>query len=215
VEYLNNSKIREVGPLLLRYDFVIKGTFESENNTLSISYQIIGKERKIILTENLKALPLSEIQREIQKKIDSLFIEVDIITYPIGASIYLNNKFIGNSPIKGLILIRGPYSIKAKLNGYEEYSEKVEFKEDISYEIILKSTGEPPIIVKECIIEVEPHPWTIVYIDGKRVGVSSDKIFKVEPGPHKVKLISPQYGIREIKVNIKRGQKIKIHFFKE
>ena len=101
-------------------------------------------------------------------------------TKPEGASVYINGKLIGKTPVKNLLIIPGANEIVIKKSGYEEIRENESLPEGMfeTLKLVLpKKRGE---------VEISSEPsdaW--IMVDSRRVGKTPDKI-KLAPGTHKI-----------------------------
>ena len=64
-----------------------------------------------------------------------------VSTSPIGATVYLDGKKIGNSPFEGREVSRGKHTVKLLLDGYEPFSKQYTF-------------GDKPVVINESLVAV-------------------------------------------------------------
>ena len=64
-----------------------------------------------------------------------------VSTSPVGATVYLDGKEMGNSPLEGKEVSRGKHTIKLVLDGYEPFSKQYTF-------------GDKPVIINETLVPV-------------------------------------------------------------
>jgi len=117
-----------------------------------------------------------------------------VSTSPVGATIYLDGKQLGKSPVEGQEVSRGKHTVKLVLDGYESFSKQYTF-------------GDNPVVINKTLVAVRPlvpeepsKPTTTplyvstspvgatIYLDGKQLGKSPVEGQKVSRGKHTVKL---------------------------
>ena len=122
-----------------------------------------------------------------------------VSTSPVGATIYLDGKKVGKSPIEGKEVSRGKHTVKLVLEGYEQFSKQYTF-------------GDKPIVISENLVAVrtsvpeEPSKPTstplyistspsgaVVYLDGMQLGKSPVEGKEVFRGNHTIKLVLDGY----------------------
>ena len=64
-----------------------------------------------------------------------------VSTSPVGATVYLDGKKVGNSPLDGKEVSRGKHTVKLVLDGYEPFSKQYTF-------------GDKPVIINESLVAV-------------------------------------------------------------
>jgi serine/threonine protein kinase len=62
-------------------------------------------------------------------------VTVATTTSPSGAAIYLEEKFLGNSPLNRLRLTSGQHTIKAVIKGYKTYEDRITLEKNQSYHL--------------------------------------------------------------------------------
>jgi serine/threonine protein kinase len=87
---------------------------------------------------------------------------LDIVTDPPGASIFVNDRNMGVSPLKTFELKPGSYALAAKYDGYKPYSEKISI---LSNEVLVRkitlekeSATEKPVAIKPGFAPPSPSP---------------------------------------------------------
>lgn len=98
---------------------------------------------------------------------------------PAGAEIFVDDKFVGNTPGTIRVLI-GQRKVSVKRTGYNTENRNVTIKEDETARVELKLNDIIPITITST-------PNATLYIDGKQVGKTpwSDKVIA---GEHKIRL---------------------------
>lgn len=120
-----------------------------------------------------------------------------ISSTPSGASIYLNNTYIGKTP-KVEKLTKGEYDLKLMLKGYRTYARKVHVtkKQDTPIDAeLLEQRGK---------MEIRTNPpKATVYIDGVKLGQVTPLIIEKPPGEYELKIVKDQYYVDQRSVMIK------------
>lgn len=176
-----------------------------------------GKHQiKLILDgyeEYLININLNQKEKEIKvklNKIESKTGTLEIITMPEGATVYINDEEIGETPLK-LNLEIGKYKIRLSLDGYKDYSTDITIEENKVSKIEIKLEE----VKKEGTLNVKSTPSANVYINGKFIGTTPLKVNLPEgeyfvlitlEGYEKYEKVVKIYSEREelIEVNLKK-----------
>ncbi len=144
-----------------------------------------------------------ENNKEIKVKHSSLTINSD----PSGAAVYLNDSLVDLTPSTIDSLSIGRYAVKLKRKGYKEWN-------DAGYKIdtgrnVLTITLEPEKVEKpKAYLTLKAVPAASIYIDGNKVISNSEEAVRnsVLTGEHRIKFVHPEYGTKEITVNVSEKQ---------
>ena len=90
-------------------------------------HEISGNDDESLLTDSLS-------------RVDTIC-PLYVSTSPVGATVYLDGKKVGNSPLDGKEVSRGNHTVKLVLDGYEPFSKQYTF-------------GDTPIIINESLVAV-------------------------------------------------------------
>jgi hypothetical protein len=114
----------------------------------------------------------------------SISAQITVQSSPLGADIYLDNRFIGKSPIVGKEVNSGSYKLEAKLNDYRTWSQ------DITLDKGDKKTFTPTLLPSfgELVVNTQPISGVSVYINGRKEGVSPFTSAKLSSGNYEVEV---------------------------
>lgn len=141
-----------------------------------------------------------------------------IVSIPIGARVYVDNQFKGESPVTLEGLPPGTYRVRAELQGFDAVARDVVVRRasDITEEFRLSTnTGQ---------IRLTTQPAGVtVLIDGKPVGETrapagqTDRVSDplviplIEPGTHDVELTRKGYFSKTIQVEVEENRTVTLH----
>jgi hypothetical protein len=162
-------------------------------------------------SENLKLAAGQEAQ--ITAELDPIPASLRIVTIPVGARIYVNNQFQGESPVSLDDLSPGEYRIRGELPGYEPTARTVRLDNGAS------PTEELRLTSISGTLEIVTQPAGVkVFIDGEERGtttfdpgetdnVSSPlKIDLIPAGEREVTLVAEKYFPVTFNVTINQGE---------
>jgi len=127
-----------------------------------------------------------------------------VSTDPAGASCYINDKLMGNTPIDQN-LPSGTYDIRLEKNGYNIFNEKVLIQGDKTLavnRVMVNSSGS-------LLVKTVPD-GTMVYVDGVFFGEAPQKIASIKAGSHMIELKRDGYKTWTDSVNIISGESLSI-----
>ncbi|MBQ3684313.1 MAG: PEGA domain-containing protein, partial [Methanomicrobium sp.] len=108
-----------------------------------------------------------------------------LYSYPAGASVTMDGKYIGNTPINNLPVFFGMHSIQYTLDGYESVTSAIaaDTGKVSSLSVALKpKANRDPI----CNFISEPAGATIS-VDGKYIGTTPFRSYHIAPGTHRIR----------------------------
>lgn len=119
------------------------------------------------------------------------FVALEIETVPPHASVYLDNQFLGKTPLKYSYLISGTYQLAIKHDGFEAVNEKVSIAtgDTLSRKVALAVAKGGGILD----IATEP-PGAKIYLDADFKGLTPKKIEGLTLGTYRMHLLSPGKG---------------------
>ena len=131
-----------------------------------------------------------------------------IETDPAGASVLVDNKDIGKSPVNA-DLQPGEHQIEAVLDGYRGMAQQlaVEAGAQLSLRLALQKADKehgPPLIV----VNTQPAGAQVT-LDGAKVGESPVKTH-AQPGPHELKMSLDGYAARTMKFTLPEKREIEL-----
>jgi hypothetical protein len=129
---------------------------------------------------------------------------------PSGADIYVDDTYVGVTPLYRYELSPGTYTVRVSKSGYEDYTTTVTIT--AGQETTVSATLEPitPSETLLCVRAVdkatgeEVNAW--IFIDGEFTGKSTPECLEVSPGTRMVKLQHSLYKTVEKAVPVVAGQ---------
>ncbi|MDY0132536.1 MAG: SUMF1/EgtB/PvdO family nonheme iron enzyme [Desulforegulaceae bacterium] len=148
-------------------------------------------------------VPLKKEKIKSQEKKPSV---INIFTNPGEASLFIDNKFKGKTPVENLILQPGSYNLKLSKKGYKEKIEnlKIDENRDKKLEFFLDK-----LIPEKGSLSINLIPDT-GSIKFKNKEIKYKNKIKLDPGKYELVLSSPFYLEKSIKVEILEGQNLEI-----
>ncbi len=127
------------------------------------------------------------------------------------AKVFVNGVELGSTPIVKHRLEPGKHKVKLvndKLGITKTFTVKIVKGEDTK---LVKNLTEKGDKGPTGTLSVTTTPWTVVYVDGKKVGSSPLIKHKLKAGAHTVKLVNKDLEIQKVvKVTIKKGEHTQI-----
>ena len=120
---------------------------------------------------------------------------------PPGATVYLNGKNEGVTPIVINNLDAGKYDLRLTMDGYAPYEEQITVSkgEEVERNITLKKAST--------VLSIDSRPTGAeIFINGKDSGKTPFKQINVKPGTYKVKIVKNGYLPFVTQITIKRNQ---------
>lgn len=133
------------------------------------------------------------------------FGKLDIISKPLQADVFVNNKLMGKTPIIIDSLSEGKSLIKASKAGYKTYSENVQItSSEVNY---LNISLIPIEKIVESKLFLQAVPAGSIFIDGELIaGNSSNKISTtLGEGSFNIKFSHPEFGTKTATVSLNDG----------
>lgn len=126
--------------------------------------------------------------------------ELTVESTPSGASVYVNNKFIGQSPVVQK-MSSGTYDLKVILDGYQTFARRIAIEKRNTATVEAKLAREYGVLH----INSTPSNATI-FLDGKRQGQTTPLELKVPLGKYAVRVVKDQFYSFEEDVVVKQGE---------
>jgi hypothetical protein len=130
---------------------------------------------------------------------------VSITSEPTEATVLLDDKEAGTTPITITDLMPGIHNLEVKMKGYEKWYEQVDVipdKENSFAAVLRKSTGS---------ISVKSNPINAkLYIDGQEIGTTPNTLKSIEIGSHEFEVVCKGYKSWKKSINIKKGKNTNI-----
>ncbi|MDI6860464.1 MAG: PEGA domain-containing protein [Caldisericia bacterium] len=176
-----------------------------------------GKHQiKLVLTgyeDYLINIDLNQKEKQIKAKLNKILSQngtLEISTIPEGATVFINEEEVGETPLK-LSLEKGIYNIKISLEGYKDYITEVTIEENKVTKLEVKMEE----IKKEGVLIIKSTPSANVYINGKYRGTTPLKI-NLPEGEYTLSLILEGYEKYEkvVKVYSEKEEVIEVNLKK-
>ena len=132
-----------------------------------------------------------------------------INSVPGGATVFVNGKLKGKTPVSLDSLAIERYSIDLKLSGYEDWNDAGYLVKSGQNEIKINLN---PVIFEKAGLILNSIPAATIYIDDKKVLSNSDETIRedISAGKHTVKFVHPEFGLKTVPVNLSNKQKKQI-----
>lgn len=125
---------------------------------------------------------------------------LEIQATPAGAAVYIDNKFVGQAPLKEK-LAGGSYDVKILLEGYQTFARRIAIEKNNTALINAKLSKEYGALR----ITSTPANAT-VFIDGKRQGQFTPLEVKITRGKYAVKVVKDKFYPFEDDVLVEQGK---------
>lgn len=125
---------------------------------------------------------------------------------PAGASVYINGKSEGKTPLSRDSLTIARYSLMLKLAGYQDWHDAGYMVNPGQNEVNIKM--EPVTVAEKASLTLNSIPAADIYIDGSKVSSNSAEPVRnnVTAGKHTVKFVHPEYGTKSVTVDLNSRQ---------
>ena len=120
---------------------------------------------------------------------------------PQGATVYLNDKNMGVTPIVINDLDAGDYDLKLTMDGYAPYEEQITVNkgEEVDKNITLEKAST--------VLSIDSKPTGAeIFINGKGSGKTPFKQINIKPGTYKIKIVKDGYLPFVTQITIKENQ---------
>ncbi|RLF79384.1 hypothetical protein DRN44_08975, partial [Thermococci archaeon] len=127
-----------------------------------------------------------------------------VYSTPSGASVYVDNQFIGQTPIENYELLKGEHSLIIQMEGYQEY-----------YTTVFITSGETSIINANLALETGALSVTstptgaLVYVNGEYKGKTPLNL-ELLPGTYTIKVTKQNYMDYTTTVTLEEGKTKKV-----
>lgn len=134
-----------------------------------------------------------------------IFAALSINSEPSGATVLVNDKNVGKTPLFLDSLENRPYSLKVRLSGYEQWVNKeYRLTEGMNN---LNVPLKPVTAASTSRLILKAEPEGTVYIGNRQIGSGKDVISsEVSSGRQTVKFVHPQFGEKSITVDLAPDQ---------
>ncbi|MEQ8190496.1 MAG: PEGA domain-containing protein [Candidatus Eremiobacterota bacterium] len=168
---------------------------------------------KIILKDQQEVIKEIDIVPGPTKPIHIVFQEREgglvITSSPAGAKVFLDEVYVGKSPVNLKLVLSGKHTLNVTMEGYDTYSEKINIKsgeiENIKVTLKPEADENNPAENGKLTIRTLP-PDADIYIDGNVTGRSPLIALSVTEGNHIIKAIKSGYESKTREIGIKKGE---------
>lgn len=179
-------------------------------NYFKLDWKVERIDRQFGKTFTYEGEDLKTVRNALFGSIDSMIAPLSIITDPDSSGIIVDGIYMGESPLSLEAFPRGWHTIKAKSPIGLEVAD--------SFCLTSDTTFFRYVLVEEdtfqfAFVHLVTPPLCELYLDGVRKSPLNGSIYRFDPGEVKFNLVSPQYGTREIKLNLIPGDTVEIGFF--
>jgi hypothetical protein len=130
--------------------------------------------------------------------------ELEIFSAPAGAAVYIDNKFIGQTPLKDK-RTGGTYDLKVLLDGYQTYARRVTVDRKTALTIRANLSREYGVL------RITSNPsQAVVFIDGKRQGQLTPFELNVPQGRYYIRVVKDQFYTFEEEVQVAVGSPVTV-----
>ncbi len=119
---------------------------------------------------------------------------------PAGANVFLGGVSLGEAPLRKDHIKTGAYSVVFRKRGYEDSTERITIKKDVTLTI------DEKLAPARGSITVQSYPrGAAVYLDGVESGVTPAILSQVSGGTHRIALTKEYFEPEEIREALKAG----------
>ncbi|MCP4395977.1 MAG: PEGA domain-containing protein [bacterium] len=124
---------------------------------------------------------------------------LEIASNPDGAAVYLDNKFVGETPLN-TTLAKGNYDVKVVLSGFQTYARHIAIEKNDTAVMHARLSKEYGALH----ITSSPSQAT-VYIDGKRQGQLTPFELQVSPGKYAIRVEKDNFYFYDDEVTVEQA----------
>lgn len=205
--YFSNSKLpRDSFSLIVEGSCRIKG-----ENLFSLDWTVLRASGLGRHQFSFEGEDLGEVRQALFSSLDSLVVPISISTDPDSAGIVLDGIYRGKTPLEIDYFPIGLHHIEATTaTGFTVKDSFVLTSRTTSFHFILN-----PETQKEeyAYLKILTPPVCYLYVDGLRRSPTHNNIYSLTPGEKSMRLVSPQYGTRDLTLTLVAGDTIRISFF--
>ncbi len=125
---------------------------------------------------------------------------ISVDSDPEGATVYINDKQKGVTPLKVGNLDAGDYTLRVEKEGFAPYTEKITVSkgETVTRNIALKKA--------ETVLSIDSDPeGAELFLNGEDVGKTPFKKLNIKPGAYNIKIVKEGYLPFVTKITVKKG----------
>ncbi|MCK4653116.1 MAG: PEGA domain-containing protein, partial [Candidatus Cloacimonetes bacterium] len=173
------------------------------------NFELTAGEHKLTIRKYLHqtysgTFVIEEGESKILEKINliSKFGYYEVTSIPVGASVFLDNKLIGKSPIDRRKIESGTHILRTEMELYYTETKEIVINDgdDEKYEFELKPA------FGELVINSQPENGATVFLDDNEVGITPYKDKKMPSGQYRVRIDKELWMGSEQRVTVNDGQ---------
>ncbi|SDF80476.1 PEGA domain-containing protein [Methanolobus vulcani] len=190
-------------------DIFLDGQYKG-TSPMTISNVIQGKHTLLLKKEGYNDVSTSvtvipDSQSAISKILSLKTGSVSVSTTPSGAKVYIDDKYIGASPLTSTGLLPGSHAISISMNGYRDVSDTFIINADSSSsykKLLVKQNGN---------IDIDSTPsGAKVYLSGSYKGVTPLYLESISPDTYNINVVKDGYKDLQRTVTVKDGSTVSV-----
>jgi len=131
---------------------------------------------------------------------------ISVSSEPDKASVVINNKSYGQTPLKGVKLGPGDHVITLERQNYQQLSFEINLKPghtaNFSKKLVPAGYGS---------LNINAAPWAQIFIDDQSYQTTPQSIKEIKTGVHAIRLVHPDYPAYETTIEVPIAQNVKIY----
>lgn len=131
--------------------------------------------------------------------------EFYVVTSPAGATVAVDNKVVGTTPIEGIKCNRGKHTITISKEGYETITKTENFG---ASPVVLNHTLQEKNLTPSTLYVISKPEGAKVIIDGESVGLTPLNGHRIAKGYHQILLAKPGYDTLDVSEQILSDSKM-------
>ncbi len=178
----------------------------------------VMKQQKMLFVENAR---FPKVQQALMDTLQHYSLNLIVTSDPPGGSVSVNGVPAGTTPVEIQNLPADTYRIQVKLQDAQKETTIVLTQMQM-LNLKLEKVASPP--TQQTVQEKEIPKAKLftsqglvfeVWIDGKKVGNTTQSPFEITAGKHTVRCVHPFYGTKEWVIEAKPGEEIHLKCFEE
>lgn len=207
--YFGNTKLpRDSFTLIVEGSCQIKG-----ENLFSLDWTVLRASGRGRYQFSFEGEDLGEVRQALFSSLDSLVAPLSISTDPDSAGIVLDGIYQGKTPLAIDYFPIGLHHIDATTStGFTVKDSFVLTSDTTDFHFILNPETEEE---EYAYLKILTPPVCYLYVDGLRQSPTHNNLYSLSPGEKSMRLVSPQYGIRDLTLTLVAGDTVRISFFNQ
>ncbi len=198
---------------------VISGTYRLINGKITCQCTLTDRvmnQQKRLTMQNAQ---FPEVQQALLDTLQQYSLSLIVTSDPPGGTVTVNGIPAGTTPVEIQNLPADTYRIQVELQNARKETTVVLTQFQI-LNLKLEKTAPPPPTQQTAQQQKAPKAKLYtskdlvceVWIDGKKVGNTTQSPFEITPGKHTVRCVHPFYGTKEWVIEVKPGEEIHLNF---